>query len=261
MPPVIDIPSEIKEFYSVTTVYKTYDTGQKYSFVVDCKHGQCVLKILKYALGEREEREINFYRQNPGARGIPKILDVRKIDSDWVVLEECIEGSNLAELKENYIGKQEDIVVIVQNIIAVMTPFWQNSIVHRDLKPENIMISPGNLTSIIDFGIYKNPDNSTITATDFQPHTFFYAAPEQVIPSKVDISYRTDFFSLGIIAFELLHQRHPFGATKEEIVAAYHSKKAFDGSGLSLGAFFSLCLQCNISQRARTPQLLLNALI
>jgi len=260
MPPIIDIPPQIKRHYSVTIVHKTYDTGQKYSFIVDCKHGSCVLKILKYSLGERENREISFYKQNENMAGIPKILDVRQFGSDWVVLEECIQGNNLGEIKQNYYGIQKIIIALAQRIIEVMSPFWYSGIVHRDLKPENIMISPNGSVSIIDFGIYKNPDNSTITATDFQPHTFFYAAPEQVIPNKADISYRTDFFSIGIIVFELLYQRHPFGAVKDEILAAYAAHKTIDFSSCYLNVFLDLCLQCDVSQRARSPQLLLNAL-
>ena len=91
---------------------------------------------------------------------------------------------------------------------------------HRDLKPGNIMWQPRTYTWVlIDFGLAAALDGDA--AVGFTPT---YAAPEMVIAHlggqrviKADAA--VDAWAMGVIAFELLVQRHPFGlfATKAKV--------------------------------------------
>jgi serine/threonine protein kinase len=91
---------------------------------------------------------------------------------------------------------------------------------HRDLKPGNIMWQPRTYTWVlIDFGLAAPLDEDA--SVGFTPT---YAAPEMVIAHLqgkrvVKASASVDAWSLGVIAFELLVQRHPFGlfATKDKV--------------------------------------------
>lgn len=215
----ISLGAEITSLLGVEKVHATYDGGQKYVFISTCNGIKRAVKLFRHGFGERERRELKFYIDNAHLPGIPNIIDVIDHNGVTIVVEECIEGQSLLDVAAGYSGDYPKISKLLLDIADVMQPVWEAKIVHRDLKPANIMIKPDNSPSIIDFGIFKDPEQSTITDTGFQPHSWDYAAPEQLLGQKQFISYRTDFFSLGVIAYVLYYQKRPFGNTKDEVIA------------------------------------------
>ena len=76
-------------------------------------------------------------------------------------------------------------------------------IVHRDVKPSNIRVLDGNAIKIMDFGIAKSQtEDAEITKTGVAVGSAGYMSPEQICGDPVD--HRTDIFSFGILAYELL---------------------------------------------------------
>ena len=90
-------------------------------------------------------------------------------------------------------------------------------VVHRDLKPSNLFLAAGAdgspVVKLLDFGISKVPSTEGLglTATDATVGTPFYMSPEQIRAAK-DIDHRTDIWSLGVVLYQLLTGRVPFGA-------------------------------------------------
>lgn len=135
-------------------------------------------------------------------------------EKEFLIVEEFLDAQPLSTMTAQF-TVDTDIVGLLHQIVLGMSPVWDQRIVHRDLKPENIMITEDLQPRIVDFGIARFLDHTSITKTlaFMGPATPIYAAPEQLLNRKTEIDVRTDFFTLGIIAAELYMSVHPFDPT------------------------------------------------
>src|SRR4051812_5790833 len=113
------------------------------------------------------------------------------------------------------------IVGVLRALLAGLAYGHARGVVHRDLKPENLMISSDSSIKIADFGIAKTYDADSsgrfLTATGSTVGTPAYMAPEQARGSEIPPP--TDLYSVGVIAYELLLGRLPFGTADTTPVA------------------------------------------
>ena len=101
---------------------------------------------------------------------------------------------------------------IVEQIARGLRAFHRKDIIHQDLKPENIMIDGNGLVKIIDFGSSRAASQGEAGSPVEFPElagTIDYTAPEyhQGEPG----SNRSDIYSLGVIAYEMLTGKLPYG--------------------------------------------------
>jgi serine/threonine protein kinase/tetratricopeptide (TPR) repeat protein len=102
----------------------------------------------------------------------------------------------------------------------------QKGIIHRDLKPSNVLVTLHDsqpVAKVIDFGIAKAiceplTDKTLFTAFAQMVGTPLYMSPEQAEMSGIDVDTRSDVYSLGVLCYELLTGRTPFG--KDELQRA-----------------------------------------
>lgn len=129
---------------------------------------------------------------------------------------EFFEGKTL----RNFLKKDTKLETLIHIFVNVLngvrdlhnTIFENEGIIHRDLKPDNIMVDKDLNVKIIDYGLSKIIDFSSITSTGTQIGSPLYMSPEQLKDSK-HIDYRADIYALGIILYEMLTKKTPYIAT------------------------------------------------
>ena len=130
------------------------------------------------------------------------------------VVTEYVEGQTLTQwMADNPRPDLEQVRGIVEQIARGLRAFHRKEILHQDLRPENIMIDRSGTVKIIDFG-------STLVAGVAEAMTareggeifgtLQYTAPEYFLGEGG--STRSDLFSLGVIAYQMVTSRLPYGA-------------------------------------------------
>ena len=114
----------------------------------------------------------------------------------FYVVMDYIEGEDLQTYIANHDLSVKDVLFIFQCIADGVDAIHSQHIVHRDLKPANIYVTSQGEVKILDFGLSKLIDFTSITSTGAEIGSPLYMSPEQVKDSK-NIDYRSDYYALG----------------------------------------------------------------
>jgi len=162
-----------------------------------------------------EEIKSRFFREaelagNLHHRHITTIYDFGVENGIPYIVQEFLSGEDLDKKVKRAeplpIARKVEILVAIADGLAYA---HAAGIIHRDIKPANVRVLEDGSVKIMDFGIAKSlQSESNLTQTGITLGTSAYLAPEQIRGEPVD--RRTDIFSLGILAYELLTYRKPF---------------------------------------------------
>jgi DNA-binding response OmpR family regulator len=109
----------------------------------------------------------------------------------------------------------------VEHIASALRVVHHAGILHRDLKPPNVMLRDNDDVALIDFGLARNLEGGLqSTRTGVLRGSPYYMSPEQALGEELDA--RTDFYSLGIIFYEMLTGRKPFSGSSAIEVLQQH---------------------------------------
>lgn len=188
---------------------------------------QVVVKFMSKELASSTEAVARFSREAAAASQVKSPHVVQMLDhgvaadplnAPYIVME-LLEGRDL-EHHIRAVGKLltgEALAIVVQ-LSRALSKAHERGIVHRDIKPSNVFLcdaGAGELfVKLLDFGIAKGPEMAiagSTTRTGSLVGSPYYMSPEQVVGAK-NIDYRTDLWSLGVVAFEALTGQRPFYA-------------------------------------------------
>jgi serine/threonine protein kinase len=236
--------------------------GQKVVYFPTIEGVSCVLKHFPGGQDDRFDRELEIYEKFKHLAGITKVQKVEVYGKDILVFEEFIPGNTLSDIVPRFKGDSVAINKLMKEIMVILDSIWRARFVHRDLKPENIIILDNGSPVIIDFGIARDLNAVSITGTGWQPKSWRFAAPEQFAGDKDQISYRTDFFSLGTLAYYLYHQELPFGKSEAEVALRFkgNDQSFISDPGFTLTNFCTAALKFSPAERPRLIEDLFNLL-
>ena len=103
-----------------------------------------------------------------------------------------------------------EIKFLITNILFSLNVLHKNGIIHRDLKPENLLFDNEGYLHLTDYGISAEINSNCTSSSG----TLGYMAPEVILKKTQD--FTVDFYSLGVITYELLFKIRPFKAKNKK---------------------------------------------
>lgn len=189
--------------------------GQKTVFAA-ChqQHGRVALKIL-HRSDERFDREVATVRRL-GLPNVPSVFEFGNVVLGSVthpyLIEQLVSGECLRDVLNTRRLSAAEVVGLLGDILQVISQLEIHRVVHRDIKPDNILIDGHGRFWLLDFGIVRDLDLTSLTATMQMrgPATIGYSAPEQLRNDKQQIDSRADLFALGVTAYESVSGTNPY---------------------------------------------------
>jgi serine/threonine-protein kinase len=193
----------------------------------DLKHRRRVaLKVLKPELAQaigtgRFLKEIQIAAQLTHPHILP-LHDSGEAGGLLYYVMPYVEGESLRDrLDREKPLPLDDAIPILQDVADALNHAHGLGVIHRDIKPENILFTAGHAV-VSDFGIARAIDaagTEQLTETGFAVGTPSYMSPEQVSGDRA-IDGRSDVYSLGCLAYEVLGGEPPFtGPTPQAVMA------------------------------------------
>ncbi len=232
--------------YRVTRAIGHGGIGSVYEAVQEAIGYRAAVKILGAQLANdpRQKQYVDRFLDEARAvnlinhPGVVRIFDFGETDDHIVyILMEYLDGQTLASrLADGASGKGKKLSVLqamrlVRQVAVAMMQAHDKSVIHRDLKPENIIlvtdgdVPGGERVKILDFGLARfldSPERRTTAGVALG--TPMYMSPEQCYGG--DLDGKSDVYSLGAIAFEMLCGQPPFNDPKPARLMTKHVNEA-----------------------------------
>jgi serine/threonine-protein kinase len=189
----------------------------------DTETGQIVaLKLLRAAYSEdpdyvaRFERELELAKRIH-SQNVVQVLGYGVRDGTPYLSLEFVDGPSLREiLKAHGPYSWPEARQVLTQLAEGLADAHATGVIHRDMKPSNVLVGPDGVAKIADFGIAKGLDLARVTGTSTLLGTPAYLPPEG------PADQRSDLYSLGVIAYEIMTGVVPFeGRTYQDVILAH----------------------------------------
>jgi len=168
----------------------------------------------------RAEREALAARRLRHDRCV-RAYDVGHDSSHVYIAYEYVPGRTVREALRAGDLSDSDAVEVAAQVLDALAHAHRAGIVHRDVKPSNILLEEGEEIAVrlLDFGLAQFDGADTLTAVGDVPGTLAYIAPERL--AGADATPQSDVWSVGVLLWESLAERHPFwGLPLQEVARA-----------------------------------------
>ncbi len=201
----------------MSIVYRAIDQNTGHSVAI---------KVLKPELSQDVDYVSRFQREAEAVskmthHNIVNLLDVGMDGTNRYLVMEYVQGITLKQLiRERGRLSPAAAAQITIRILSALQHAHENGIIHRDIKPQNIMVAADGHIKVADFGIARIANSYTLTRDDSVMGTVYYYSPEQASGMKVEAT--SDLYSVGVVMYEMLTGRVPFGGETQVAIAMQH---------------------------------------
>ncbi|MBL4671871.1 MAG: serine/threonine protein kinase, partial [Arenicella sp.] len=199
-------------------VYRATDTELKRQVAIKCIHITTADKSATQSI--EHEAALTAQLNHPN---IVQLHDIVITDQVLGLVMEYVDGATLKETMKQTKPDQSQALDWLAQISKGLGHAHKSGIIHCDLKLDNVVLTKDNVVKIADFGIAKAllpvktpgsikfPEPTSSSQISGSAHA---VSPEQAQGKQLDV--RTDIFSFGILAYQLLTGRHPFGIDQDD---------------------------------------------
>lgn len=216
-----------------------------------------------------ERFEMEFKTGQIDSKYLVRSLDYGFANGNPYILMEFCPNGDLTSL----IGKRDaDFTKVAADVLHGLHDLHINGKVHRDLKPENVLVKRDGAAALTDFGI-SGDRNKHLTERSWlgRPKqifgTYAYMPPEQVRRQrgKATVLPTTDIFSFGVMMYQLLTGKLPFGKLEDQNDLVRYQKRGASGewdkdellnvpNGFLWKQMIEQCLHPSFEQRLQSAQ-------
>src|ERR1700742_4042489 len=205
----------------MSTVYRALD---------ETLQRQVAIKLMNREITSDSDQLERFRRE---ARAVAQlshphivgVIDAGEDEGRPYIVFEYVEGETLKD-RIRRMGRLPitEAVAYAIEISRALGAAHARHIVHRDVKPQNVLLDPEGSAKVTDFGIARTLEEEGLTADGRVLGTTDYVSPEQALGQ--DVTGQSDFYSLGVVLYEMLTGEVPFTGESQVAVAMKHVREA-----------------------------------
>ncbi|MCF2711079.1 Stk1 family PASTA domain-containing Ser/Thr kinase [Schaalia hyovaginalis] len=184
------------------------------------------LKIMHPHLAESADFVARFRREARSAAriihpGVVSVFDQGVIHGQGFLVMEFIDGPNLRTLlnQEGALSIRRTLQIL-HDVLDALRAAHRVGVIHRDIKPENVLMPADPPARVTDFGLARAASEVSMSTTGSMLGTIAYIAPEIALAGAID--ERTDLYSVGIMAYEMLTGSVPWEGEPALQIAQHH---------------------------------------
>ncbi len=204
----------------MSTVYRALDETLERQVAVKLMNREVATDSDQLERFRREARAV-AQLSHPHIVGV---IDAGEDDSRPYIVFEYVEGETLKD-RIRRMGRlpiTESVAYAIE-IARALGAAHARHIVHRDVKPQNVLIDHEGSAKVTDFGIARTLEEDGLTADGRVLGTTDYVSPEQALGQ--DVTGQSDFYSLGVVLYEMLTGEVPFTGESQVAVAMKHVRE------------------------------------
>lgn len=184
--------------------------------------GPMIMKVPRVGPNEPSEGIISFETEAtivPALIGahVPRFIAAGDLARTPYLVVEWVDGVSLEELLAGGPLPPAEVARLGAALADALHSLHEQAAIHLDLKPENVIIKPDGTAVLIDFGFAHHAHFPDLLAeeTRFGAGSAAYVSPEQIQGTREDP--RSDLFSLGVVVYEMLTGKFPFGEPDADV--------------------------------------------